>query len=247
MTVTIEKSEIITLMYRQERSDSDYGSCLWARFYLDTKNYNMSVESDCGNYSYGWPQTPDHESFLQLLCRMDEDYLLGKLANRTVVNGEATWEAMKEMLESEEIKLSDDLVDELKEACYHKRTADSVYNDVSSAFKFAGLDDFIGDYEIYSCIEMDYPSAAKKIVSVFQSAIVPMLKNILARGAKVLTNADRIRAMSDEELADFLGQYKFCDMCVEGCDACTYNGECNKRLLDWLQQPAEERREETEK
>jgi hypothetical protein len=56
---------------------------------------------------------------------------------------------------------------------------------------------------------------------------------------KVMTNADRIRAMSDEELADFLSQYKFCDICDEGCDSCTYNGDCDKRLLQWLKQPAE--------
>lgn len=54
------------------------------------------------------------------------------------------------------------------------------------------------------------------------------------------TNADRIRAMSNEELCEFLGEYKFCDICEEGCDSCTYNGDCDKRLLEWLQQPAEE-------
>ena len=53
------------------------------------------------------------------------------------------------------------------------------------------------------------------------------------------TNADRIRAMSNEELCEFLGEYKFCDICEEGCDSCTYNGDCDKRLLEWLQQPAE--------
>lgn len=53
------------------------------------------------------------------------------------------------------------------------------------------------------------------------------------------TNADRIRAMSNEELCKFLGECKFCDICVEGCDSCTYNGDCDKRLLDWLQSPAE--------
>ena len=51
------------------------------------------------------------------------------------------------------------------------------------------------------------------------------------------THADRIRAMSDEELAEFLYQCEFCDLCNEGCDACTYNGYCDKRLLDWLKQP----------
>ena len=55
-----------------------------------------------------------------------------------------------------------------------------------------------------------------------------------------MTNADRIRAMSDEELCEFLSQYVFHKMCEEGCDACTYNGDCDKRLLEWLKQPAEE-------
>lgn len=57
--------------------------------------------------------------------------------------------------------------------------------------------------------------------------------------AKDKTNADRIRAMSDEELCEFLSQYVFHKMCDEGCDACTYSGDCDKRLLEWLKQPAE--------
>ena len=58
---------------------------------------------------------------------------------------------------------------------------------------------------------------------------------------RLKTNADRIRAMSDEELCKFLGECKFCDICQEGCDNCTYNGDCDKRLLEWLKQPAEEK------
>ena len=55
---------------------------------------------------------------------------------------------------------------------------------------------------------------------------------------RVFTNADSIRAMSDEELCKFLAESQFCDICEEGCDNCTYNGECDKRLLAWLKQPA---------
>ena len=54
-----------------------------------------------------------------------------------------------------------------------------------------------------------------------------------------MTNADRIRAMTDEELCEFLSQYKFCDICEEGCENCSYNGDCERRLADWLKQPAE--------
>ena len=53
------------------------------------------------------------------------------------------------------------------------------------------------------------------------------------------TNADRIRAMSDEELCEFLGQYSFFEICDEGCNACAYKGDCDKRLLEWLKQSAE--------
>lgn len=55
-----------------------------------------------------------------------------------------------------------------------------------------------------------------------------------------MTNGDRIRAMGDEELGDFLYSYKFCDMCKEGCAECCYHGDCERRLADWLRQIVEE-------
>lgn len=55
------------------------------------------------------------------------------------------------------------------------------------------------------------------------------------------TNADRIRAMSDEELAEFLNRVKEpCDCCqlavVAG--ACTET-LCDEAMMKWLKQPAE--------
>ena len=52
------------------------------------------------------------------------------------------------------------------------------------------------------------------------------------------TNAQKIRSMSDEELAKFL-QEPFCDK--RTLDECTisYCGVCDQCVLDWLQQPAE--------
>ena len=49
-----------------------------------------------------------------------------------------------------------------------------------------------------------------------------------------MTNADRIRAMSDEELADFItncGCYDHARDCRASCKDCT---------LDWLKQPVED-------
>lgn len=59
------------------------------------------------------------------------------------------------------------------------------------------------------------------------------------------TNADRIRAMSDEGLATTLVDWDFCsDVCSQKYvdspfkDKCPEN--CKEQALEWLQQPAEE-------
>ena len=54
------------------------------------------------------------------------------------------------------------------------------------------------------------------------------------------TNADRIRAMSDEELAKFIPDWSYTGACK--CDEQSYvdcNNECEKCVEEWLKQPAE--------
>ena len=48
------------------------------------------------------------------------------------------------------------------------------------------------------------------------------------------TNADRIRAMSDDELGEFVSSLG----CVDRFKRC--NGSCKKCTLEWLKQPVEE-------
>ena len=57
----------------------------------------------------------------------------------------------------------------------------------------------------------------------------------------IATNADKIRAMSDEELAKYLSNPCECTVDPErdGYRECG-NDLCVKYLLEWLQQPAEE-------
>lgn len=57
------------------------------------------------------------------------------------------------------------------------------------------------------------------------------------------TNADRIRAMSDEELAKFLCNFRSCDSSEHPCNGCKAEPHCHtghNGMIDWLQQPAEE-------
>ena len=51
-----------------------------------------------------------------------------------------------------------------------------------------------------------------------------------------MTNADRIRAMSDEEMAKKL---QYASGCPVNADCIKMSGDCNACWLDWLQQPAE--------
>ena len=57
----------------------------------------------------------------------------------------------------------------------------------------------------------------------------------------VITNADRIRAMSDEELAEFIYRCEMSeiDYAKTFCDLCNGQYECGQCRLDWLKQPAE--------
>ena len=54
-----------------------------------------------------------------------------------------------------------------------------------------------------------------------------------------MTNGDRIRAMTDEELAEFLCGMMTADQCAQSCPArerCYYG---HNGMVEWLQQPAE--------
>ena len=58
-----------------------------------------------------------------------------------------------------------------------------------------------------------------------------------------LSNADRIRAMSDEELSKFLCEFRSCDSDGYPCSGCKAERYCyagHTGMEDWLQQPAEE-------
>lgn len=71
-----------------------------------------------------------------------------------------------------------------------------------------------------------------------------------ASGRLITTNADRIRAMSDEELADIFLKADFCKLCDYNkngvCDyICSYPNiplyeGCKQAAVKWMKQPAEE-------
>jgi len=63
---------------------------------------------------------------------------------------------------------------------------------------------------------------------------------------KPITNADRIRAMTDEELAGWLERIRLCcstDLCGRNCpfaEVCYSSAEAPKEMLDWLKKEAKD-------
>lgn len=56
------------------------------------------------------------------------------------------------------------------------------------------------------------------------------------------TNADRIRAMTDEEMAEFIAYSTSCETCVvrkSGSDEC-HNTNCSTAWLEWLKEEVHE-------
>ena len=78
----IEKIEPRTITYRltPDKGDEEYRSCMWARYIFDCDNGRLNINSDAGDYSYGWGHNV-HEEFMHLMSRVDQGYLLNKLSS----------------------------------------------------------------------------------------------------------------------------------------------------------------------
>ena len=90
-------------------------------------------------------------------------------------------------------------------------------------------------------LEVNYPCSP--VCALFGDCVTAFEAQ---KKAKVVTNADRIRAMSDEELAKILifwnddwGHWETDAGCIDGYDPMSSITEALKAELEWLKQPAE--------
>lgn len=177
--VNVIEPRMLTFEFSQEKSDEDYGTCMWARFHLDLVNYSMFIESDCGNYGYGWYPTPEKEPFLDLCSRFNEGYFIEKMSSRTELDNDATWENLQKLIEDSTEYFDGEIdwdMDEIKRACYSYADEVSIHNAIEAEIRYTNLHDVIDDYDLCCCIEKDYPAGAKKIEQVYFTHIVPAIK-----------------------------------------------------------------------
>jgi len=85
MKVIVKIPNITQYYFTFEEGDEIYFNCMWARINLDHDTYTMTATTDCGDYTYTCHVTPA-ESFIKLMARVGEDYLLYKIADRNLFN-----------------------------------------------------------------------------------------------------------------------------------------------------------------
>lgn len=174
MTVTQVASNILTLEYRQQTGDEFYGSCLWARFYFNLDRYELFIMSDCGNYGYKWYETPDSESFLELMARINKDYLLEKLyGSADIFDFDETKERIYDCYgeEAEDKKK----LDEIFNAFYYGEP------ETAEAFIMRFEEENNGYFcDVWEMPRYVYPAAVLRVCQVFDENIKPKIKEILS-------------------------------------------------------------------
>lgn len=98
--------------------------------------------------------------------------------------------------------------------------------------------------DVIICIEM-----LKQIYNITEDEIYSWIINKQERTIERIkkdaqskeTNLERIRNMTDDELAEFLAYNAYCEECyVKKDDSCCYpDGTCKQKHIEWLQAEAE--------
>lgn len=189
MKIEALKPNIVRIAIHQEEGDQHYGSCLWGYYDFDIDRYMLNIQSDCGEAAYRWTETPDHESFLHLMARIDDDYLLEKLFKAEEVDVSATVDEVREWLgigEDEDYQ-DDSLTDyEREEREDALNELETLLQDVSENYGVVQktLMDWNDDHDFqidcaYEHVVTDYTAWQKRIVQIFRDYVQPKIREIV--------------------------------------------------------------------
>lgn len=195
MRIDALKPNILRIAVRQEGNDQNYGSCLWAYFDFDLDRYMLNIQSDCGDAAYRWCETPDSESFLQLMARIDDDYLMYKLFVPDEVDVSDTIDGVRDYLgvggddgyqnvylAEAERRRREEALEELEE----------LLKEVSGNYGAAQitLENWNTDHDFdidcaYGYVAVDFSAWQKRIVEIFRDHVQPKIREIINLDANV--------------------------------------------------------------
>lgn len=194
MKVETQKPNIVRVAYHQEPGDPLYGSCLWAYFDFDLDRYMLNIQSDAGNAAYRWCETPESESFLRLMARIDDDYLIYKLFREEEVDVDATIDNVREWIgigEDEDYmddSLTEDEREEREQALEELEGTLEEYGHVTESVAAHILEDWSFDHsdfeicDIWERVVTDFSAWQKRIVQIFADYVQPTIRELVNGG-----------------------------------------------------------------
>lgn len=180
MIIDADSRGITLYKYRQAKDDSNYGTCLWADFMVDSINNRLVIFSDTGDYLREWPE--DTQPFESLMANCNKSYLLEKLSKQSVIDEKRTIEALDALL-LEEKDISEELYSSLHETIVDIITSFSSsvgtpelkIQEIARVFETENLTD-LDEAVVADCFYYDYPVGAKTVMDIFVKYIQPKLK-----------------------------------------------------------------------
>jgi len=167
MNVTVKTPNITQYEFIFDSDDSIYFNCTWARINLDHDTYTMTATTDCGDYAYTWHVTPK-EPFVDLMARIGEQYLLGKIAEENVFCFDESKEQAVELAKEIGIYAYCDLSDiEDMDYCDYP-TEESFYRRIEEMTDW--------DYETIPIVKK-YPIGAVIFAKLFCEYLQPILRS----------------------------------------------------------------------
>ena len=192
MKIEVEKPNIVRIAYHQTEGDPHYGSCLWAYFDFDQDKYMLNIQSDAEDGHYRWYATPETESFLQLIARIHDDYLIHKLYHdQQEVDIDATLAEVREWLgigEDEDCQNEDLTEEEIEERQSAIEELEELLNESGSMTQETAiniLESWDHDHsefelcDIWERVCMDYTAGQKRVIQIFKDYVQPKIREIL--------------------------------------------------------------------
>lgn len=166
--------------------------CLWLNMYLDTREKQMTCDSDIGFYAYNWGKYASMTSgFVDFCTRWlaDDNWLLRKcIGERHVAKGFDYKQTRAKLLEAYKYENTDE--DNPDCDTYHleealARAAQFDNPDVFAAVLQAEADSLAVDLpeEWYECFERDYTPWQKRFAEICREVIVPELRKLVTGDA----------------------------------------------------------------
>lgn len=172
MKIDAGKPNIVRISYHQEQGDPHYGSCMWAYFDFDLDRYMLNIQSDAGNAAYRWVETPESESFLHLMARINDDYLLNKLFDESVVDIEATKCKIRGWLS--DMDMDEDDIEAAMQELEAAFDDYDVRHNIGMAYRVVedwNSDNDLGIDMAFELVQTDFTAGEKRIVQIFSDFV----------------------------------------------------------------------------